>query len=145
MGARVYLGKVRWGHGKGHHGLCWLLLRVEGKLCVVICTVLSSSLVGTKLLVLETRVSKIRSLSAIKVGLSIISPVKATITVPIVSIGPITVRCPVLCLGTEGFLWSAVITTIIAATVLAVVIIVPSTSRVTIPPIISIPATSTAP
>lgn len=110
----------------------------------MICTIWSSSLVGTKLLVLETLASKVTSLTAIKVGLSIVSPIKAIIAVFIVTAAPITVCCPILCLVTEGFLWSVVVTAIIAVTVL-VVIIVPSASGVTISAIVSIPATSTAP
>lgn len=139
-----YLREVRRGHGKGHHGLHWLLLRVKWKLRVVICAVLNSSLVGSARFVLETLVSIATSLAAIKVGLSIVSPIKAIIAVPIVIAGSTTVRCPVLCRTTKGFLWSVIITAIVAATVLAVVI-VPPASRITIPAIISIPATSTAP
>lgn len=143
--AQVYLGKVRWGHGKGHDGLHWqLLLGVEGKLGIVVRTIQSSSLVGLKLLILESLVSKANRLIAIKVGLSIVSTIEAIIAVSIVITGPITVRYPVLCLVTEDFLWSVVVTAIAAATVLAVVK-VPSASRETIPAIISIPATSTAP
>lgn len=137
-----YLGEVRRGHGKWHHGLHWLLLRVERKRRVVICTILSSSLVDTQLFALEPLVSKATSLTAIKVGLSIVvSPTKAITAVSIVIAGPITVCCPILCRITEDFLWSTVVT---AATVLAIVI-VPSTAGVTIPAIVSIPATSTAP
>lgn len=110
----------------------------------MICTILSSSLVGSKLLVLETLVSKATSLIAIKVGLSIVSPIKAIIAVSIVITGPTIIRRPILCRVTEGFLWSVVITVITAVTVLAVVI-VPSASGVTVPAIISISATSTAP
>lgn len=125
-----YLGKVRRGHGKGHHGL---LLWVKGKLCAVICTIWSSSLVA-----------KVTILIATKVGLSIVRPIKGSIAVSIVIAGPITVWCPILHFITEDFLWSVVITAITAATVLTVVIVT-STVGVTIPPIISKPATSTAP
>lgn len=138
---RVYLREVRRRHGKGHHGL--LLLRIEGKRCIVICTILSSSLVGPKLLVLEALVSKVTSLIAIKVGLSIVRPIKAITAVSIVIVGPTIIHCPILCL-IEGFLWSIIITAITATTVL-VVVIVPSASGVTIPAIVSISATSTAP
>lgn len=107
-------------------------------------SILSSSLVGLKRFILESRVPKTTSLIAIKVGLSIITPTEAVIAVSIVITGPITVSTTVWHLATVHFLWSIVVTAIAAATVLAVVI-VPSASGVTIPTIVSIPATSTAP
>lgn len=135
MRVENYLWKVRRGNRKGHLGL---LLRIEGKLCVVICTILSSSL-ADELFALETLAPKATCLTATKAGLSIISPIKAISTVSIVTAGPISIRCSILCLVTEGFLWSVIITAITSA-----VVIVPSTSRVTVPTIIPIP-TSTAP
>lgn len=105
-------------------------------------TILTSSLVGLALLVLKSLVSEGTRL--IKVGLSVISPAEAVIAVSVVVAGPVTVCCPVLWLIVEGFLWSIVVTVIVAATVL-VVVKVPSASGETIPPIVSIPATSTAP
>lgn len=141
---QVNLGEGWAGHGKGHHGLRGRLLRVELEL-VLVHAVRNAALVGTKLLVRETLVSKATRLVTTKAVLSIaVSPVKAVIAAVTVEVAS-PVRAPVLGFVAKGLFWSTVITAIVAAVVLAVTVVVPSAARVAISAVISIPATSTSP